>query len=244
MSRFFAGAAYLFRALAFVRSHARLWGWVVAPATLTAAVAGTLGWEAWHWAHALVDRYTVGHGAFVAAVVDVLLFILAVGVFYVGFLVVSVVACAPFAGILSERTEKLATGRVVAPTGARALGAMLRSTVHVMWSLFIYLAIAAPLFLAHFFVPPLAPFTIVANLLLTAVFLAYDAWDLPLSRRDLAFRAKWATLKRHQAESLGLGLAAAALLAVPGFNLIVPPLAAVAGTLMFVELERAALDGA
>jgi CysZ protein len=232
-----SSAGTLFRALRFVQGRPSLWGWVAAPALLTGVIAGLGGWSMWHWGSALIDRQTAGHGVWMGAILGFLLFILALGVAYVCFLAVSLIATAPFAGFISEKTEKLATGAIVTPRGF--FGNAVRSLVHVILSLVIYLTIAASLFAAQFFLPALAPFVWLANLLLTATFLAWDAWDLPLGRRDRTFGQKWATLGRHRAESLGLGLAAALLLVVPGFGLVVPPLCAVAGTLLFVELEGA-----
>jgi CysZ protein len=235
ISRTFTGGGYLFRALSFVRGRPSMWGWVAAPAGVTAVAAGLGGWWMWQWGHAFLERHTAGHGAFVGALLGFLLFILTIGVAYVCFLAVSLIATAPFAGFISEKTERLATGAVVTPQGF--VRNAIVSLGHTLLSLTIYLALAAGLFVVQFFVAPLAPFLWVANLLLTATFLAYDAWDLPLGRRDRSFAEKWATLRRHRAESLGLGLTAALLLVVPGFGLVVPPLTAVAGTLMFVELE-------
>ena len=105
-------------------------------------------------------------------------------------------------------------------------------------TLLLYVIFSGALFVLQFFVAPLAPFIWVASFFLTALFLAYDACDLPLSRRDFAFGAKWSYVNRHLAESLGFGAVVALLLAIPGFGLVVPAIAAVGGTLLFLELEK------
>jgi CysZ protein len=157
----------------------------------------------------------------------------------VAFLVASMVATAPFAGTLSEKSEKLARGD--APT-QHGLGPIVReavrSTLHTLVSVTIYLTCAIVLFFLQFFVSVLAPFIWVASLFLSGTFLAYDAFDLPLSRRDAKFGRKWAYIGEHTAEALGFGVVVALLIAVPGLNLIVPAIAAVGGTLLFLDLER------
>jgi len=239
VSRFFAGASYVTRGFSFAQAHPSLWPWVLAPAVLTLAAAAAGGAFAWRWGHAFVAAHTAGYGAILAFVVGLVLMVLAVGVAYVAYLAVSLVATAPFAGTLSERTEKLATGARVAPAGiAGVVRSAARSTGHLLIALSIWMAIEVVLLIVQWVVTPLAPLLWPLNLLVTAVFLAYDAWDLSLSRREASFAVKWGTLKKHLAESLGFGVATALLLCIPGFGLLVPALAAIGGTLMFVELER------
>ena len=47
---------------------------------------------------------------------------------------------------------------------------------------------------------------------LGALFMAYDGFDYPLSRRNLGFRAKWGYLARHPGLTIGYGLGATAAL--------------------------------
>ena len=98
-------------------------------------------------------------------------------------------------------------------------------------------AIAGPIFIVHWLVPPLAPLCWLAGLVQTALFFAFDGFNEPLHRRGLGFAAKWRFLVDHLAESLGFGSLVAVLMAVPLVSVLVAPIAVVGGTLLFVELE-------
>jgi CysZ protein len=238
LDRFFRGMGFFGRGLGFTARHPSLWGWVLAPTLLTLAVVGAGIASFWGWGKHFVDAHTVGHGAFLAGLLTVLLVIVAAGVGYVAYLAISVVATAPFSGYVSERTEKLATGQVVTPRGiAATVTEALRSVGHTLLGLTIYLSLSAVLFVVHWAVPVTAPFVWVLSVILTSLFLAYDAWDQPLSRRGAGFGQKWGRVKAHLAESLGFGSMVALCLAVPLLGLLVVPVAAVGGELLFLDLE-------
>lgn len=237
LARFGHGARAFGRGLRFVFAHRALWPLIVAPALLTLLVTAAGAGAAFGWGHALVARHLAGHGALWATVLFIVFVLFVIGVAYLAFLAVSVVATAPFSGAISERVERLQTG--AAPGSEGIFAALLeaaRELVHTIFALAIYLALAGILFALHFFAPPLAPFTWPASLALTAIFLAYDAFDLPLSRRHASFARKWRCLWDHGAESLGFGVVVALLYAVPGLNLLVPAVAAASGTLLYLEL--------
>jgi CysZ protein len=238
VGRFFAGMGYATRGFGFVSAHPSLWPWVLAPAVVTLAAAVFGGAAAWHWGQRFIDSHVAQHHL-LGWLIGFLLFIVSIGVAYVAYLAVSLVATAPFAGTLSERTEKLATGELVTPEGVGAiLRAALRSTWHVTIAVAVWLAVEAVLMVVHWVAAPLTPLVWIGNLYVTALLIAFNAWDLSFARRDARFADKWGALKRHFAESLGFGVAVALLLCVPGLGLLIAPLAAVGGTLMFVELER------
>lgn len=239
LTRFFRGAGYLGRGFSFVRQHRALWPWVAAPSLLTGLVTVLGAFGAHHWARAFIDRHTAGHGAIWTAILTFLMYVFVAGVAYVAFLVTSMVATAPFAGTLSEKAEKLARGDAPTQHGfGPVVREAVRSTLHTIVSLTLYLTLAVLLFLLQFFASVLAPLIWVASLALSGTFLAYDAFDPPLSRRDAGFGRKWAYVGEHAAEALGFGVVVALLIAVPLVNLFVPAVAAVGGTLLFLDLER------
>jgi uncharacterized protein involved in cysteine biosynthesis len=238
-TRFFRGAGFFGKGWRFVLDQKGLWPWVIAPTLLTLAITVGGVWSSWAWGQAYIAARTAGHGAFYAAILKFFLFLFVVSVGYVAFLVTSLIAAAPFVGTLSERTEKLATGAAVVPHGfAHIVQEAARALGHTLLTLTLYLVFSSVLFLLQFFVAPLAPFVWVGSFFLTALFLGYDAWDLPLSRRGASFGEKWGYVGRHLAESLGFGAAVALLLAIPGFGLVVPAVAAVGGTLLHLDLEK------
>jgi len=72
---------------------------------------------------------------------------------------------------------------------------------------------------------------------LGALFLAYDGFDYPLSRRGASFGKKWAYLARHPAQTLGFGLGATLLYLIPLAVFVAPPFVAAGATLVFLEAE-------
>src|SRR5581483_11454848 len=97
-SRFFGGASYVTRGLSFVQKHPSLWPWVLAPAVITLGAAMGGGAFAWRWGNQFVAAHTAGHNFLIAWLIGLLLLLFAVGVAFVAYLVVSLVATAPFAG--------------------------------------------------------------------------------------------------------------------------------------------------
>jgi CysZ protein len=236
---FFRGMGFVGRGLGFVLSNKSLWPWVAAPVLLTALVTILSVWGVFRWGDGFVERHAAGHFFLFAWLLKLVLYVLLVGVAFVAVLVTSSVATAPFAGTLSEKTERLATGQAPTQHGVGAiLRESLRSTAHTIVVMLIYLPIAAALFLIQFFVAPLAPFVWIFSLWVTGTVLAYDAFDLPLSRRDKKLGEKWAYLRAHKGDALGFGVAVALLLCVPGFGFFIPAVAAVGGTLLYVEIEK------
>jgi uncharacterized protein involved in cysteine biosynthesis len=75
---------------------------------------------------------------------------------------------------------------------------------------------------------------------LGAIFLAYDGFDFPLSRRGKGFLAKWGYLARHPAMSLGYGLGATVLYFIPLAFVVAPPFSAAGATLVFLEADARA----
>lgn len=238
LKRFFKGAAYFGRGLSWVMKHRALWPWVLMPTLLTGTLTVLGAMWAWQWAKGFVALHTAGHSAIITAILTFLMYVFVAGMGYVAFLVTSLIATAPFAGTLSERTEKLSRGAAITQQGiARVVREAVRATLHTCISLSLYLVLAAVLFFVQFVAAPIAPLVWLLSVLLTAIFLAYDAFSLPLERRDASFGRKWGFVGKHTPESLGFGVVVALVLAIPGFGLIVPAVAAVGGTLLFLDLE-------
>jgi CysZ protein len=69
---------------------------------------------------------------------------------------------------------------------------------------------------------------------------AYDCYDAVFGRRAMAYRDKLAYLSRHRGRTLGLGLAVAGLLLVPGLNLLALALGSAGATVADHALQRGA----
>lgn len=212
--------------------------WVVAPAVVTLALLiGAIALVA-HLVAPAVD-WMLGHApSWLAAVAGPLLSLLVIAVLSIGALLVFVAVAGTIAGpfneILSEHVEAAVTGRP-APTfsiGNFAHGALL-GIVHGIRRIAVALA-GVVLVLALGFVPVIG--TIAAAILgawFAARGAAYDCYDAVLARRSLAYRDKLAYLADHRGRTLGLGGAVAAMLLVPGLNLVALGLGAAGATVAY-----------
>lgn len=157
------------------------------------------------------------------------------------FFSIQALLAAPFNDILSERVEELAFGRAAAPFSLGRLGrGLVRSMTHELGKQGVYLTIIGFLFLLKLVIPLLGVLLfVVGGFLLSALFFCYEYMDLCMERRDWAFGDKWRFLRRHQALALGFGGTLALLMMVPVLGALALPMAAVGGTRLFCELERA-----
>jgi CysZ protein len=239
ITRFFRGMGFFGRGWSAAFGHGSLLPWVLLPALITIVVSGGGTWLAYRWAVDFVHRHTAGHGAIFGALVWIAVVLVVAICAYVLYVACCLLATAPFAGILSERAERAATGQPLpVNTWGQAAALALRGIAHSMLAVLLYLLIAVPLFLLHWIVPVLAPFIWVASIIQTGLFFAFDAFNEPMHRRGNSFGKKWSFISAHLAESLGFGVAVALLMMVPFLSIIVTPVAIVGGTLLFLELER------
>jgi CysZ protein len=244
MSQLARGVGDVSRGFAFLNSHPRLWGWVIAPALVTALLLAGLIGLGWRMLSGLVAWMT---GYLPDWLHDVaswgLSILLVIGLGAAALLVFVAVAGAiagPFCELLSEAVEEQLTGKQGPPfslpqfasDAARGLAhSARRLTIAVLGSLFLFAVSLVPL-----------AGTLVAIGVggwFAARAAAYDSYDAVLSRRSLAYQAKLDFLKAHQRRSLGLGMTVAAMLLVPGLNLVALGVGAVGATLAAHELAAA-----
>ncbi|MDB4968164.1 MAG: cysZ [Myxococcales bacterium] len=239
ISRFFRGMGYFGRGWGTAFGAAGVTRWVMLPALLTVVVSGGGTWLAYRWAVDFIHRQSAGHGSLFGLLVWLGVMLLVLASAYFLYVASCLLATAPFAGVLSERTEQSRTGHVVLPATWKQTAALsARGVGHAILGVSIYLAIAIPLFLLQWFVPLLAPLVWVASIVQAGYFFAFDGFNEPLHRRGYGFGAKWSFIGKHTAESLGFGVAVALLMMVPFLSVIVTPVAIVGGTLLFLDLDQ------
>ena len=223
---FFRGFIAPFRGAVFV-SREGLWHLLVMPVMLNIALAVGATWAALrYWREELAER-AIGSPALAS-----LMLVLATGLGAI----VLFVALQPLVGsifndVLSERVERKVRGEV---PRAPFLKAAIRSLGHSVSKLILYtLAFVAGLGLTAV----AAGVGGAVGLGLGALFLAYDGFDYPLSRRSLGFWAKWRYLALHPAQTIGYGFGATVFYFIPLALVVAPPLTAVGATLVYLESE-------
>ncbi len=251
---FFQGVRALFGGLWFVVTTPSTWGWAfipVAAATLVFTLVGALALVLGNaLAHDVVVSF-VGGPPGVEAGGDgsgawpvVLLWVLRLALAAVGLVLAFVVAMTlaqPLSGFALDviaRKQEVALGGRVWPEQPALAGA-LRSLRVSLAALAVGLPILGILAVITLLVPPLAIVTIPLKLVVTGVLAAYDLLDYPMSLRGLGVRARLTFIRANFSAVLGFGVAAAALLLVPGMGLLLLPFG-VAGAARMVRARDVA----
>lgn len=241
MSELSRGLGDLGRGLSFLGARPRLWGWVVAPAFVTALLLAGLIVLITRALDGIVSSVTSSLPSWLASLAGAGLTVLIVVVLGAAALLIFVslagALAGPFCEMLSEAVEEELTGKPGAPFSLpRVLADALLGIAHSLRRLLTALLGAAFLF-ALSFIPILGT---VAALVLGAWFssraAAYDCYDAVLARRSLPYGDKLAFLAQHRSRSLGLGFGVAALLLIPLANLLALSAGAVGATLASHEL--------
>jgi uncharacterized protein involved in cysteine biosynthesis len=217
-----------FRGGAFIARRG-LWHYLVLPVLLDLALGvATL---------LLASRYWRGEG-FVGeqlikapAVGWLILVVLTIVSGVVLFLVAQPLVSAAFSDRLSERVEREMRGE--APS-APLLASAGRAIAHGLLKLVLYaLAMLAAFVLSVW----TAGIGAIVGVALAGLFIAYDGFDYPLSRRGASFGKKWVYLATHPAQTIGFGMGATLLYLVPLALFVAPPFVAAGATMVFVESE-------
>jgi uncharacterized protein involved in cysteine biosynthesis len=213
-----------FRGAAFVAHH-RLWLYVIAPILLNLALIAGTTWLAMRIVRERLAPGVLGSSALAA----VGLWVVAVVVGLIFFVILQPVVGAPFVDALTEKAETVVRG------GHPRVGLLLsawHATWHGLLKLLIYLlALAIVLALTSL----TGPVGGAISAALSALLLAYDGFDYPLARRGARFRAKWKYLLVHPGQTLGYCVGATLLYLVPLAIVVAPAFAAVGATLAFLD---------
>ena len=237
---FGAGVGELFAGLRFVTSTPSVWPLAMVPVVfflgitiaIGAAGAGLLpGWITpmlGPWAHK-------GHGA-VAIVVKVLVTVLSVVLgALIGFLLSQ-----PLSGPALEKIVRKVEASLGAPAWPETslLADVWRSLEGLLLTTALTLPIIALLFAIEVVFPPAAIVATPLKIVVTALMLAWDLCDYPLSIRGMPIRARFALLRRNAAAVFGFGLGLALLTLIPCALFVALPVGAAGATRLVVRLER------
>ncbi len=246
---FASGFRYPLVAAFYIIRHPSLWPWCILPILINIIVIVLLWIWTGRFSEHLVEAYvTDATGWFWEALrkgAEVLVFFARIVITLVAFVVVGSFAALPFNDLLSEQTDKIAGGwndpRPFSPV--RMTRDLAITGFQEGKRMVLYLSLVVPLFLLSF-IPLFAPFTLILNVIVSAMFFTSDYLAYPMERRGaLMFRDKFMIARRYFFPSLGFGCAVTLLALVPVINFIFFPLAVVGGTLLFNDLVRQYGDG-
>ena len=241
------------RAAAMLRSERSLWPWVAVPFVLNLAAfalaatafVANLDLLAGPFERLLVvpepnawyGYVVAGPLWLLAALVRVALLAGLALAIYFGFTLLGGVIAAPFLDVLSERVERIASGREleVKPGVTALLRRSARSVLEEGKRAAFFFAVELALLLVGL-VPGLQPAAAAASLLFAALFMPLFYTGFALDRRGVRFAARRRWILGHRIEMLSFGGFALALYAVPGLSFLCLPWLVSAGTLLVLEV--------
>ena len=231
------------KALGFVISHPRLWWLTFAPFLINLGLFALFFWFTYTrfdaWVRSLLP---VGEGwwwqlLFYLLIILVVLLLLIVEVYL--FAVLGRIVAAPFLELLTRKVEVLAAPKVDHLPEIGFLKSIWRVVIQESKRILIYLSVMIPLLILNF-IPGLGSL-LYASLawLVTSFFLAGEFLDYPLERRGYSLSQKMRYTKKLGLTGIAFGTSVFLLGLVPILNLALLPLAAVGGTLLFLERPQA-----
>lgn len=238
---FLRAAGAPLKALGFIRRHRSLWWLAALPFLVNLALFVLLFWLGYsyldQWVQGLIPG---GEGWWWQALTYLLIVLLVLALLAMGvylFAVVGAIISAPFLELLTAKAEGLVKG---VPRGApqidtglaRGIWRVIRQS---LMRLIMFLAVMLPLLLLNL-IPGLGGL-IYSGLawLVTSFFLALEFMDYPLDRRGLGLGQKIAYVRGMGLGWLGFGGAVLLMGLVPIVNFALLSLAAVGGTLLYLQ---------
>ncbi len=246
-----AGVGLLFEGLRVLLRERSLWGLASVPVSFSVLAILGVSLSVYEYAAPLHDLVTVwmpslevgawytwlwlGPLKLVFGLLGVLLFgVLAGLAMLVGLLLANMLS-APFLDALSQRTERIESGDLVA-SGEGGWGAIFsdarRTMANEIQRLLFFVGVWLAIALAGALIPGgqvVAPFLLLA---FAAVFLPLDYAGYSLDRRQVSFAKRRLWVRNNLPTMLGFGGSALCTTLIPGLNLLLLPTLVVGGTLL------------
>jgi CysZ protein len=249
------GFRFPFQSVPFLFQHRALWKWALLPALVNVVVFAA-AFAVFLWAYpSIYDLVTsflqvespatwygwlwIAPLRALAWIIGVLLILASIAILYLVFLLLGTIIASPFLDVLAQRVEEVATHQIAEE----------RLTLGGVWRSF-FVSMVAELRRAGFFfavqiallllgfIPLLAPLTVGAATLFTVLFLPLQYAGFTMDHRLLTFAQRRRLVWQHRWIMLGFGVAAFLTLLVPLLNFICLPILVVAGTRLFLHIER------
>ncbi len=246
--RILTGLSLPLRAIRLIMSTPALWGWAILPALINIVLFvitfGALIFNAGRLLNRLWGRPEVAvwyewlflglwHLSYAAMIV-----LSAVLAYFVVLLLAGVVG-SPAQEKLSQETERALTGAVADARGPEPVWlGVVRAIATSLLTLIIYLLTMACLLTLHL-IPLVGNLAYaVLGTLVSFFFLAIEYSEGTLDRRGHLYRERLRTLRQNPDLSGSFGAGLTVLLFIPVLNLVVMPIAVVAGTMLALSLSN------
>ena len=235
----FGGARAVFQGVGWIVATPATWRYAIVPVLVALGLLGGSGalaiWGAVALTHAIV-------GAASGAAATAFSWLLEIVLGAVGLMVALVVAMSlaqPLSGFALDAISRTQDERLGGRSGASPGGAagIVRSLGVTLTGLGIGLPLLLLLTLGSVLVPPAAVVTVPLKFVVTALMIAWDLLDYPLTARGMSVGARLKWMAAHFGAVLGFGLASGALLLIPGIGLLLLPGGVAGATRLVLEAE-------
>jgi len=242
MASLWSAPWYMLRGASFLRDHRSLWKYAAAPMVMSVLILGGSYILLYHLytslAHSFESR--AWYGGILYYVLLVALTLTVAIVFFVVFGRIVSALAAPFNEVISRKTDELVTG--IRDDTAFSLPELLRDSGRSLWHslriLFLYVGLLL-CSLVLLLIPVLGGILYpCACALISALLLAYEYLGYPMDRRKFSWQQKGEFVRSRFGPILGFGLGVLVSASIPVINLLFIPIAAVGGTLLFLDLNR------
>jgi CysZ protein len=238
-SRFAEGLAAPWQGLGFVVGNPSVWGLSLVPIVVFLAIlalASTLGiMGVEHFVAPWLEGSRASTSWHVVVVLlRILLWIVSV---LVGVLF-AIALAQPISGFALEALARRQSRALGAPDLPELPGSFFRSLRVNLFGLLVTLPIVLSLTVVSLLVPPLAVITVPLKFLVSALMLAWDLMDYPLSVRGAGVRVRLRWFSENFGAAMGFGISIAIVFLVPGAGLLFLPAGVAGATRLVVTSER------
>jgi len=232
---FVEGLTAPFRGLGFLARSPDLWLYSIVPALVMIAVAAILASLGFVGVSSFVARFFE-----IPKWAEVLLKIVLYLVVIVLAVVVGFALAQPLSGpALDKIVDAQEKAMGISPHPPESIfRSILRSLLVTLTSLAITLPILLLLTVVDLLIPAAAIVTVPLKLGVSAMMIAWDLLDYPMSRRLMGVSSRMAWIRSHLAATFGFGLALAIVLLVPCVGLLVLPVGVAGATRLTIDADR------
>ncbi len=230
---FAEGLAAPWKGLGWLMSTPSAWPLAIVPVVVFTALVAGGGWLGVHFVESfLASRLTNAEGwAMLWQVVRVLGWLAALGVAVLVALALAQPISGPALEALAQKHARSLNAPPMPDTGVAA--GMLRSLRITLFGLLLTIPVVVGLTIVELVAPPLAIVTVPLKFLASALMLAWDLLDYPLSLQAAGVRARIAWIRANFSAVLGFGVSIALIGFIPCAGLLFLP-AGVAGATQLV----------
>ena len=236
----FGGMGALFEAVGFVVTTPAVWTLAMIPVAVALVLAGGCG-ALGLWGAAALTTHLVGtpEGGLAIAGAWALRILLGLLALFVS-IVVAMSLAQPLSGFALERIARAQEKKLGGPAWPdQPFGeSLVRSLGVTFTALLLGLPVLALLTLVTVLVPPAAFVTVPLKFVVTALMIAWDFLDYPLSVRGTSVGGRLRFVGAHFWAVLGFGVASGLILLVPGVGLFLLPIGVAGATRLVFAQER------